>query len=354
VVSAPYPTLHSVAVDAVHDRVFVTDPNRHAIWSYHRTDASTGNDAVPTMTGIRGPATGMMFIAAVAVDPEAREVYTVDNDIGDRMLVFGYDDDGNVKPKRVLNVPHQAWGVSINPVRHEVAVSVEGPRQIVIYAQQASGSDTPLRMIRGPKTGLGDPHGVVFDGKNNEIVVANHGNQNGRETTPGVVTRERRAAPGPVVGGRIEEPSLTDYAGEATGDVAPIRRIQGRKTGLNWPMAISVDADHNEIAVANSGDSSIRIFRRDATGDVAPVRVIKGVKTGVHGPMGVTIDVKNDELWVANYGDHTALVFARGATGDVAPKRIVRNAPAGSPTVGFGNPGAIAYDSKRDELLVPN
>ena len=70
--------------------------------------------------------------------------------------------------------------------------------------------------------------------------------------------------------------------------------------------------------------------------------------------MGVTFDVKNDELWVANYGDHTALVFARTASGDVAPKRIVRNAPAGSPTVGFGNPGAVAYDSKRDELLVPN
>jgi len=44
--------------------------------------------------------------------------------------------------------------------------------------------------------------------------------------------------------------------------VAPLRRIQGPKTGLNWPMAISVDADHDEIAVANSGDSSIRIFSR--------------------------------------------------------------------------------------------
>ena len=47
-------------------------------------------------------------------------------------------------------------------------------------------------------------------------------------------------------------------------------------------------------------------------------------------------------------------MFARTANGDVAPKRIVRNAPAGSPTVGFGNPGAVAYDSKRDEILVPN
>ena len=119
-------------------------------------------------------------------------------------------------------------------------------------------------------------------------------------------------------------------------------------------MALTLDAEHDEMAVANSGDSSIRIFGRTATGNVAPVRIIKGPRTGIHGPMGVTFDVKNDELWVANYGDHTALVFARTASGDVAPKRIVRNAPAGSPTVGFGNPGAIAYDSKRDEILVPN
>ena len=117
---------------------------------------------------------------------------------------------------------------------------------------------------------------------------------------------------------------------------------------------IFYDPTHDEIAIANSGDSSIRIFSRTANGDAAPVRVIKGTRTGVHGPMGVTIDVKNDEIWVANYGDHTALVFARTASGDTPPKRIVRNAPAGSPTVGFGNPGAVAYDSKRDELLVPN
>jgi hypothetical protein len=32
----------------------------------------------------------------------------------------------------------------------------------------------------------------------------------------------------------------------------------------------------------------------------------------------------------------------------------VRNAPIGTPSVGFGNPGAVAYDSKRDEILVPN
>jgi hypothetical protein len=47
-------------------------------------------------------------------------------------------------------------------------------------------------------------------------------------------------------------------------------------------------------------------------------------------------------------------VFDRNANGDVAPKRIIRSAPSGTPTPGFGNPQAVAYDSKRGQILVPN
>jgi hypothetical protein len=47
-------------------------------------------------------------------------------------------------------------------------------------------------------------------------------------------------------------------------------------------------------------------------------------------------------------------VFPRTAAGNVAPRRIVRNAPAGKETSGFGNPYAVAYDTKRGEILVPN
>ena len=358
VVADPYPTLHSVVVDSERNRVFMSDPNRHALWSYDRLASSKGREAIEALTSIRGPSTGMMFVAAVAIDRERQEIYSVDNDIGDRMMVFPYDASGNVKPKRVLEVPHQSWGISISPERDEIAVSVEAPRQIVIYKRGAEGHDQPLRTIRGVKTGLGDPHGVFLDGKNNEIIVANHGNQNGRQVAPGDAPARQRgsrvADDQPIVGGRFDDPSVTVYPADAKGDVAPIRRIQGAKTGLNWPMAIDVDRTRNEIAVANNGDSSIRIFRRTDDGNVAPARIIKGPLTGITGPMGVAYDLKNDELWVANYGDHTAVVFANTASGNVAPKRILRNAPAGSPTVGFGNPGAVAYDSKRDEILVPN
>jgi len=358
VVSDPYPTLHSVVVDSERDKVFFSDPNRHALWSYDRRAASRDRREVEPLTGIRGPSTGMMFIAAVTLDRDKQEIYTVDNDIGDRLMVFPYDADGNVKPKRVLDVPHQAWGISISDERNEFAVTVEAPREIVIYRKGAEGHDAPLRTIRGPKTQLGDPHGVFLDGQSNELIVANHGNHGGRAPAPGDAPARQRGARvaenQPIAGGQFDEPSITVYPAAATGDVAPIRQIQGDKTGLNWPMALDVDRTRNEIAVANDGDSSIRLFRRTDTGNVAPVRVIKGPRTLINGPMGVAYDLKNSEIWVANYGDHTALVFPITGTGNIAPKRILRNAPAGSPTVGFGNPGAVAYDSKRDEILVPN
>jgi DNA-binding beta-propeller fold protein YncE len=359
IVRDPYPTFHGVAVDAANNRVVMSDSNRHGLLAYARTAGSAaGKDAAEPLSNVRGPVSGMMFVASVALDPARREMYTVDNDIGDRLLTFPYDADGNVRPSRVLDVPHQAWGIGISQKRDEVAISVESSRLVVVYRRGASGATPPLRVLRGPATGLGDPHGVNFDDVHDEIVVANHGNQ-----TAGATRRPMETAKGDASGrgqadtfegGRFEDPSLTVYRADAGGNAEPLRRIQGPLTGLNWPMGISVDAEHGEIAVANNGDSSIRVFSRSAAGNVAPVRVIKGARTGVSGPMGVAIDTVNGELWVTNYGDHTALVFPRTATGNVAPTRIVRNAPAGAPTSGFGNPGAVAYDTKRGEILVPN
>src|SRR5207253_1523836 len=184
------------------------------------------------------------------------------------MMVFPYDANGNAKPKRVLDVPHQAWGLSISRERNEVAVSVEAPREIVFYRRGAQGGEPPLRTIQGARTGLGDPHGIFLDGRNNEIIVANHGNQGGRQPASGDAARQppstgsgrpelvegrgpRVPAPQPIVGGRFDAPSITVYAADGDGDIPPTRKIQGPKTGLNWPMAIDVDLSRNEIAVAN-------------------------------------------------------------------------------------------------------
>jgi DNA-binding beta-propeller fold protein YncE len=348
-VADAYPSLHSVAVDPDAGEVMVSDSNRGAIFSYDRTAGVNGasTQMVDPERVIRGPRTGMMFVAGIALDRSDREIFAVNNDIGDRMEVFPYEGEGNIKPKRVLSVPHGAWGVAFNPARNEVAVSVEHPNTVVVYRREATGSEAPLRVLRGPETELADPHGIAIDYAHEEMMVANHGNW-------APLTREEAEANGQLVGGHFAMPSINTYAVDAKGDDKPTRKIQGAQTQLNWPMGVALDLMHDELAVANYGTNSVLIFRRDAAGNVAPGRVIKGDRTGILGPMGVAIDDKNDELWVTNYRDHTAVVFARTASGNVAPKRVLRNAPEGTPAVGFGNPGAIAYDSKRGQILVPN
>jgi DNA-binding beta-propeller fold protein YncE len=345
-VADPYPSFHSVAVDPENNRVLMSDSNRGGLLFYDRSSPTTSLVVAEPLTQVRGPATGMMFVAGVALDPDNHELFAVNNDIGDRMEVFSYGAEGNVKPKRILFVPHGSWGVALNRRRDEVAITVEHANTVVVYRRDATFGDAPLRVLHGPRTELGDPHGVTFDQDHNEISVANHGNW-------APLTRAE-SLQGTVKGGRFNLPSVTTFAGEANQDEPPLRKIQGEHTGLNWPMGMSLDTVHNEIAVASYGNDSILIFHRTDQGDVPPVRVIRGNQTGISGPMGVSVDTKNDEIWVTNYREHTAVVFPRTAQGNVAPKRFVRNALPGTPAVGFGNPGAVAYDSRRDQILVPN
>ncbi len=347
-----YPTFDGIALDTVNDKVIFSDENRHSMLVYDRTAGDLSSEMTEPVQYVFGPKARLGYIAGVEVDPVRKEFYTVNNDGGDRMVVFAYGDQGNVSPRRSLMLPHQSWDVSLAPTRDEIAVSVQQSNAISVFTRGASGGTPPIRTIRGLNTQLEDPHGIFFDEAHGEIITANHGNWTQiRPYTPfdPLVTEVVEYKPG-----AFHNPSITFHAQTANGDIAPLRIIEGSATGLNWPMGLDADLTHDEIAVANYGDSSVRIFRRSAKGDVAPVRTIRGANTQIVGPVSVAIDTKNDELWVANYGDHTAVVFPRTASGNVKPKRIIRNAPKDTQTCGFTNASAAAYDSRRDEIYVPN
>jgi 6-phosphogluconolactonase (cycloisomerase 2 family) len=345
-ISDPYPTFNSIAVDSEKNIVVMSDTNRKSLLVYDRTANSKSGEEVEPRRQIMGPNTQVGFVAGVAMDAENQEIFTVNNDIEDTLMVFSYDDEGNVVPKRLLAVPHQAWGLSLSKAKNEFAVSVQSLDALVFYRREAKGLEPPTRSLLGKNTGLADPHGVYIDDLNKEIVVANHGNWGESDVSA--------AHEGNALGGQFRLPSITVYPDTASGDTKPLRTISGKKSLLNWPMGVTVDTTRNEIYVANNGDSSVLVFGRDQSGDIAPVRIIKGAKTGIDRPMAVAVDTKNNEILIANFGDHSAVVFDRGARGNVAPKRIIRNAPAGTPTGGFGNPMAVAYDTKRQEILVPN
>ena len=186
---------------------------------------------------------------------------------------------------------------------------------------------------------MSDVHGIALDPKAKEMYVNNWGHIS-QYNVPG--------------SGRFEEPSITVYPLDANGDAVPRRVIQGPRTQLNWPGAMFVDPDKGEVYVTNSVGQSILVFGAKDTGDVAPRRIIKGARTGLNYPSSLTVDIKNQELWVSNLGNASATAYPLTANGNAAPVRMIRSAPANKVSLKFGKTQAVTYDSKREQILVPN
>src|SRR5262249_16958162 len=160
-------------------------------------------------------------------------------DIEDTMLVMSYDAAGNTKPARLLSVPHQAWGLALSPSRNELAVSVEIHNGIAIYRREARGIEAPIRTIKGPNTGMADPHRIYWDDVHGKIAVANHGNFRGLIKNTGygcylTAVPEANSALGSAEGegGQFQQPSITIYSAAAAGDAEPLHTIQGSRTQL--------------------------------------------------------------------------------------------------------------------------
>ncbi len=121
--------------------------------------------------------------------------------------------------------------------------------------------------------------------------------------------------------------AILTFRGDADGEEAPIRIIQGPKTQLKSPDRLDVDPVHNEIFVPNNRDA-ILVFRRDAQGDVAPIRVIRGPDTQLTGVRAVAVDAVNN-LIIAGTDRRTAgtqsglVIFNRTDDGNVKPLRMI-------------------------------
>lgn len=368
-VSDPSYAYSGIVVDPIRNEVILSEENLSKIVVYDRL---TNTPPSATMSEpkrvIGGEESFLEFTCAVYVDPPTGDIYAVNNDTMDWIPVFGREQQGNVAPKRKLYAPHTAFGIVADEQTQEIFLTVQDDNAVVVFPKQAKENDKANRVLQGRDTLLADPHGITLDPKRGEIFVTNWGSLNERpDYTPGTGGGARygagrgnrtdlpvgstRAYP---ASGRIIPPSITVYPKDAVGNVAPRRVITGPKTQLDWPTSITVHPERGEIFVANDTGDSITVYPADASGDVAPIRVIRGPRSLVKNPTGVALDLVNNELWVANFGNHTATVYPVNASGDAAPKRVIRSAPLQQPAPMLGNPHTIAYDSKRDEILVTN
>ena len=360
----PYAAYSAVAVDTSHDEVVMTDENRFNILAYDRMTNTRPASVSDPKRIIGGLDTKIEFQCGLYIDPASGDIYAVNNDTVDDLVIFSRQAVGDFKPDRELRTPHGTFGIAVDENAKELFLSVQHDNALVVYNKTASGSEAPIRVVQGSHTGLADPHGLALDTKKKLLFVTNHGSTH--EVAPRHEEGKRReskragagfplnrddAVPGT---GRFVPPSITVYAEDAKGDAAPVRTIQGPKTQFNWPTGLALDHGRNELFVANDGGSSILVFDASASGDVAPLRVIKGPKSMVSNPTGVFFDEKNQELWSANFGNHTATVYKRGVSGDAEPLRVIRSAKATEAVPGLGNPHPIAFDTKRQQLLVPN
>src|SRR5438132_2946490 len=361
-----YASYSSVAVDATNNEVILTDENLFNVLVYNRLDNTPPAAKTEPKRAIGGLKTRIEFQSGVYIDPKNGDIYAVNNDTVDTLVIFSRGAKGDVRPDRDLHTPHGTFGIVVDEEHQELLLTVQHDSAVVTFQKMAKSEDAPIRLLQGEHTLLADPHGMALDTKDDLIFVTNHGSVH--QVRPGAVAASGRiresdlrksnwplgfsnAIPG---SGKNLPPSITVYARTASGDTAPLRVIQGPKTQMNWPTGIAFDPRSNELYVANDMGDSILVFNASANGDVAPIRVIKGPKTLIKNPTGIYVDTSNDELWVANFGNHTATAYRLSAASDTAPLRVIRSAPSGQPTLSIGNPHPVAYDSKREQLLVPN
>ena len=362
----PYAAYSSVAVDPTNNEVVLTDENLFNILVYNRTDntppAAKMTEPKRVIGGLK---TKIEFQCGLYIDPQNGDIYAVNNDTVDTLVIFSRQAKGDVPPDREVETPHGTFGIAVDEEHHEILLTVQHDSAVVTYRKTAKGGESPIRLLQGDHTLLADPHGMALDAKNDVIFVTNHGSVH--QVRPGDVPREgtmgrgfgksnwplgwNDAVPG---SGKNLPPSITVYLRNATGDTAPLRVIQGPKTQMNWPTGIAFDPRRNELFVANDMADSILVFDASASGDVRPIRVLKGHKSRIKNPTGVYIDAQHDELWVANFGNHSATVYKPTASGDTPPLRVIRSGPEDQPALSIGNPHPVGYDSKREHILVPN
>src|SRR5688500_295126 len=166
----------------------------------------------------------------------------------------------------------------------EMWVASFGNHLALAYPLGASGDTAPIRIIRGsplntPGAMISNPYAVAYDTKREEVLVTSC----------------------------VGNPRIAAFARTADKNAQPTRTIQGANSKTNRTMhAIHYDEVNDEIVVPSRAGQAIMTFRGNANGDEAPIRIIQGPKTGLRQFASVSVDSVNDEVFVYRSEEHTS------------------------------------------------
>ncbi len=248
---------------------------------------------------------------------------------------------------------------------------INGVPSVVRYAAWTTDSvRRPDLTIAGPHTSLCDPVAVAR-GPRGEVYVLNHAPR------PWYVIG--RVAPKP---GTYWVNWVTVYDPAARGDAAPIRTLHIPTDGFSDPTSLAVDRDgylYIGSGMSHPFDAgSVTVFAANAEGNVAPVRVLSGPTSGVREPTALAVDRRGQvyvlnadgveyvtpvkgELpevffndlgangkWPRPASDDTVRIFGPDAAGDTGPCRMLTTA-AGPVALAVDGEGRLYLASERSE-----
>ncbi len=246
--------LHAIRYNESRDEFYVANPVAQAILTFR--GGATGQE--PPIRVIQGSKTRLEMPDTLEVDPVHNEIIVAQED---EILVYPLTASGDVAPLRILHGgPKNGWrsasgGIAVDPVHNLVAVAgtvlgdsnmwhspYEGDNResLLIFDRLADGDVKPLRIIRGPHTGMHAIRQMEIQPKGGWIVISQ------------------------MTSGEIPEPegtfvgvwSINDH-----GDVPPRWKIDGiPSNGMKKPHGIALDPKHKEVVVADMRLNAILTF----------------------------------------------------------------------------------------------
>ncbi len=246
-------TMHAIRYNAVRDEFYVGTPFGQALLTFR--GGANGQEAPIRI--IQGPKTELESPDTLEVDPLHEELITPESN---KVMFYPLAANGDVAPLRVFRSPAKngwraAGGIAVDPI-HNVLVLAgtvlgdakkgysspygDAREALLIFDRLAEGEAQPLRVIRGPHTGMHAIRQMEIQPKGGWIVISQ------------------------MTAGNLPEPEGTyigAYSINDSGDLPPRWKIEGKPSHImKKPHGIALDPNHKEVIVADMRLNAILTF----------------------------------------------------------------------------------------------
>lgn len=235
-------TMHDIRYDETRDEFVVGNPFARAILTFA---GGADGEAAPKRI-IQGPKTRIQNPDRVELDSVHGEIYVPNRD---SILVFPRDADGDVAPIRVIEGPDTELrgirAVVVDPVNNVLIAGTDVrtpgvPSGLVIFERTANGNAKPLRVIRGPNTGIKRVTQMQVYSPGGWVVVTQPGEARDQEPE----------------GAFVGIWSIYD-----DGDKPPKWVLGGPRSQLKKPRGVALDPKNKEMIVADMRVNAVFTFR---------------------------------------------------------------------------------------------